>query len=48
MPEMHLKHSEFTFSACGSFNKNKKAIQKLKETEYSRYICRNERDKVCF
>ena len=23
MPEMHLKHPGFTYSACGSFTKNK-------------------------
>ena len=23
MPEMHLKQSEFTYSACGPFTKNK-------------------------
>ena len=38
MPEMHLKQSGFTCSACGPFNKNKVRIQKFKETEDSRYI----------
>ena len=26
MPEMHLKHSGFTYSACGPFTKNKERI----------------------
>ena len=33
MPEMHLKQTVFTYSACGPFNKNKEKIQKFKETE---------------
>ena len=36
MPEMRLKQPEFTYSACGPFTKNKKRIQKFKET--STYI----------
>ena len=32
MPEMHLKQLGFTYSACGPFTKNKKRIQKFKET----------------
>ena len=31
MPEMHLKQPEFTYSACGSFTKNKERIEKFKE-----------------
>ena len=38
MPEMHLKQPGFTYSACGSFTKNKEIIQKFKETGDSRYI----------
>ena len=30
MPEMHLKQPGFSNSACGSFTKNKKEIQKFK------------------
>ena len=48
MPEMHLKQPGFTYSACGSFTKNKKIIQKFKETEDTKYIYRNEVDKACF
>ena len=29
---MHLKQPGFTYSACGPFTKNKKRIQKFKET----------------
>ena len=32
MPEMHLKMPEFTYSACGTFTKNKDRIEKFKET----------------
>ena len=48
MPEMHLKQPEFTYSACGPITNNKERLQKFKETEDSRYIYRNELDKVCF
>ena len=29
MHEMHLKQSGFTYSACGTFTKNKERIQKF-------------------
>ena len=32
MPEMHLRQPGFTYSACGTFTKNKETIQKFKET----------------
>ena len=38
MPEMHLKQPQFTYSACGPFNKNKERIQKFKETGDTKYI----------
>ena len=38
MPEMHLRQSGFTYSACGSFTKIKERIQKLEVTGDSRYI----------
>ena len=47
MPEMHLRQPGFTYSACGSFTKNKERIQKFKQAGDSRYIYRNELDKVC-
>ena len=48
MPEMHLRQTGFTYSACGPFTKNKQRIQKFKETRDSRYIYQNELDKACF
>ena len=51
MPEMHLKKSQFTYSACGPFTKNKEIIQKFKETGYTNYSYKNVKnvlDKACF
>ena len=48
MPEMHLRQSGLTYSACRSFTKNKERIQKFKQTGDSRYIYKNELDKACF
>ena len=48
MPEMHLKQSGFTYSACGPFTKNKDRIQKFKKTGDTNYIYKNELDKACF
>ena len=48
MPEMHLKQPRFTYSACGSFTKNKERVQKFKETGNTSYIYKNELDKACF
>ena len=48
MPEMHLNQPEFTYSACGTFTKNKETIQKFKETGDTSYIYKNELDKACF
>ena len=48
MPEMHLKQTGFTYSACGPFTKNKARIQKLKEAGDAKYIYRNELDKAYF
>ena len=31
MPEMHLKQSGFTYSACGPFTKDKEIIQKFQQ-----------------
>ena len=35
---MHLKQPGFTYSACGSFTKNKERNQKLKKTGDRNYI----------
>ena len=48
MHEMHSKQPQFTYSACGTFTKNKERIQKFKETGDLRYIYRNVLDKACF
>ena len=48
MPEMPLRQPGFTYSTCGPFTKNKKKMQKFKETGDSRYIYKNELDKACF
>ena len=32
MPELHLKQPWFTYSACGTFTKNKERVKSLKET----------------
>ena len=49
MAEMHLKQPGlFTYSACGSFTKNKERIQKFKETGDTNYIYKNKLDKACF
>ena len=41
MPEKHLIHSGFPYSACAPFTKNKERIQKFKETRDSRHIYQN-------
>ena len=48
MSEMHLRHPQFTYSACGSFTKHKQRIQKFKETGDTNYIYKNQIDKACF
>ena len=45
---MHLNQPVFTYSACGSFSKNKVRIQKFKETGDKSNIYKNELDKTCF
>ena len=48
MPEMHLRQPGFTYSACGPFTKNKQRIQRFMEAGDTKYIYRNELDKVFF
>ena len=48
MPEMHLRQSGFTYSACGPFTKNKERIEKFMQTGNTDLIYENELDKVCF
>ena len=50
MPEIHLRQSQFTYSACGPFTKHEQRIQKFKDTGDTNYIYIyiNELDKACF
>ena len=48
MPELHLNHPGFTFSACGPFSKHCKRIQKFRETGNLKHLCRKELHKGCF
>ena len=48
MAEMHFKQLGFTYSACGSFTKNKERIQKFKEKGDTSYIYKNKLEKACF
>ena len=48
MPEMHLRQTGFTYSACGPFTKNKERTQMFKNTRDSRYIYQNKLDKACY
>ena len=48
MPEMHLKQSGFTYSACAPFTKMKERIEKFMQTGNTNFIYKNELDKACF
>ena len=48
MPEIHLRQSQFTYSACGPFTRHEERIQKFKETGDTNYVFENELDKACF
>ena len=54
MLERHLKQPialgepGFIYSSCGNFSKNKKIIEKFKETGDTNYIYKNELDEACF
>ena len=48
MPEMHLRQTGFTCSACGPFTKHKERINKFMNTGDTRFIYRNDLDKACF
>ena len=45
--EMHLKQPGFTYSACGSFTKNKERTEKLMKTRNAGFIYRNKLDQAC-
>ena len=48
MPELHLKRSGLTQSACGPFTRNKERIENFMQTGNTGFIYRNELDKACF
>ena len=48
MPELHLKQSGLTISACEPFPKHCERIPKLRETEAFNFLHRNELNKACF
>ena len=48
MPELHLKHPGFTYSACGPLIKHCKRIQGFRETGNLKHLYGNELDKACF
>ena len=48
MPDMHLKHPGFTYSACSPFTKIKERIEKFMETGNTDFIYKNELGKACF
>ena len=48
IPEMHLKQTGFTYSACGPFTRNKERIEKFMQTGNTDFIYGNELDKACF
>ena len=45
MPEMYLKQSGFTRSACGPFTKNKERVAKFMQTRNTDYVYKNDLDK---
>ena len=48
MPEMHLRQTQFVYSACGPFTRYKERTKEFKRTGDKRYIYRNELDIACF
>ena len=47
-PELYLRQSGFTYSACGPFTKHPKRIQNFEQTSGLKHIYKNELDKACF
>ena len=48
MPEMHLRQPGFTYSACGSFTKNKERIEKFMKTENTDFFIEMNLIKLAF
>ena len=38
MPEMHLRQTQFVYSACGTFTRHKERIKKFEQTGDTSYI----------
>ena len=47
MPEMHLEQPDFTYSARGSFTRNKERIETFMQTSNTDCIYRSELDTAC-
>ena len=47
MPELHLRQTGFTYSACGPFTKNEEWIEELMQMGNTYFLYRNEVDKAC-
>ena len=47
MPEMHLEQPGFTYSARGSFTRNKERIETFMQTSNTDCIYRSELDTAC-
>ena len=48
MPELHLKQTGFTYSACGPFTKHREKIQKFREAGNLKHLYRNELEEAWF
>ena len=48
MAEMHLRQPGVTYSACGTFRKNKERIKKFMQIGNTDFIYNNEVDKASF
>ena len=46
MPEIHIKHFGFTYSAYGLFTENKERIERFLQTGSTNYIYENDLDKA--
>ena len=48
IPEMHLRQPKCTYSACGSFTRNKKRIQIFKEQDFHDIFIKTNYIKLAF
>ena len=48
MSGIHLKHSRFTYNACGPFTKNKERIETFMKTGNTQFIYKDNLDEACF